>query len=418
MLSQTLQISFAKQQQLVSDDNNIVVNLFAIYVVSAEFSEGTLKSLNQSSTSHSQFEIKLRTTVPVAIALDISSAIILSPTETNLINNNGYDFFESIVIVENSKNYFDGDCLIATQTRCWQEFSIIIETNDCPTDSGLKFNGDYIFSSDFTCRDVENENTNSACNSYVNNSNPLPITMDSVDFSYTEACDAIIYQLDLSGDIDFYDDSSFSNDQTEFSAGDTVYTQVSVYGDMFEYEIFTPSIRQCFFCTSNSSDSLNGCWNSSSVNSGDIYSIQNDGLDYYTWTDYDTNSIVHFSFTLPFSAIGNVGKNFYVDCTLELSLGSNLTTQGSPRRALQSVKYSNTLLNTVGVGSYVDGDNDDHDKTSNDFFNPKTRKFWYGLSCILISILAVVCAACIIQKVKASRGKQSGEAAVEIVDSK
>ena len=205
MLSQTLQISFAKQQQLVSDDNNIVVNLFAIYVVSAEFSEGTLKSLNQSSTSHSQFEIKLRTTVPVAIALDISSAIILSPTETNLINNNGYDFFESIVIVENSKNYFDGDCLIATQTRCWQEFSIIIETNDCPTDSGLKFNGDYIFSSDFTCRDVENENTNSACTSYVNNSNPLPITMDSVDFSYTEACDAIIYQLDLSGDIDFYD---------------------------------------------------------------------------------------------------------------------------------------------------------------------------------------------------------------------
>ena len=398
-----------------------MVNLFAIYVVSAQFNEDVFDSSNHS---HSQFEIVVRTTVPMAIVLDVSTATLLSPTENSLIsNNNGNDLIDSITIIENTQDYFAGDCLVQTQAQCFQEFTIIIQTNDCPGDTGITFDGDYILSSDFMCRDTDNDNTNSACNSYVNNSNPLSITMDSIDFSYIEACDSTIYQVSVSGDIVFYNDNSFTNQENEFSAGDTVYTQVAVYDDMFDYAIFEMSIEQCFFCTSNDTYSLDSCWGSSQVDSSNIYTIQNDGLDYVSFSSFDTDSIVHFSFTLPFSQITNLGKNFYVDCNIELSLtptlnGSSATTQR--RRVLLSSSdpsVANTYSNVVGSGKYANDEDSENDSNngSDNIFDPNTKEFWYMISAVLGCILLVLCLIVCMVKARANLTKKYVKTAVEIV---
>ena len=425
MLSHQLSISFPKQQQTISDNNNVLVDLFTSNIVGATFVEGDI----------SEFELVLRTTVPVAIVLNASTATILSPTESDLINNNGgNDFIDSISIIENLDEYVSssGDCLIATNYRCWQEFSIIIQVNNCALDTGLTFDGDYYFSAEFTCRDtsgdgIVNQTEQDVCDEYLNvqegDANPYLITFESVNLQYTELCDATAYSVDWSGSVIFYDSDEFDNEDNEFTGGNTVYTRVSINDDVSNYDLFGMSIQECYVCVANINDSANlgdvstsGCLDTNYVDADQVYNLDEDGLDFELLNSNTNDTFEDFSFTLPVFASSSVNV-FYVDCVVELGLTSSgqgvRRRRRRTRRLLSAGFNGNTFENVVGYAFY---DNNGKDNKNPDVITPE---FWYiVIMCAILTVLVLVMLIAIWCVRKAKKGaKITREGAANIVAS-
>ena len=351
LVSHPLSIVFSKQSNIISNKDHVSIDLFTSNIIASVFIEESIE-FNTSA----KFILTLITSVPYFMSLNIDSALIISPQETELeTKNNNVDFISNYYIEEDSDSYVTSDdCLLQTEYRCFQKFSIVVEISQCPSDdSGLEFDGSYFFSADFDCIDTANP---TVCDEYLSDE-PLSITLDTVNLDYTEGCDSTLYQIDWSGDISFYSDDTFSETQSEFVFGDTVYTRVSIANDISNYNIFGMSIVQCYVCTSKISE------NDTSTVLESCLSPQADTSLFYTlpqdtdleFTNIDSNisdTIEDFSFILKPVA----DDVFYVDCTVELEVNnvlSNNERRVRSRLLLQSETLSNRFQSYVASGKIV-----------------------------------------------------------------
>ena len=350
MVSHPLSIVFSKQSNIISNKDDVSIDLFTSNIIASVFIEESI----ETNTS-AQFRLTLITSVPYFMSLNIDSALIISPQENELIiNNNNLDFISNYYIEEDSDSYVSSsDCLIQTEYRCFQKFSIVIEINQCPNDgNGLQFDGTYFFSADFDCIDATNNQN--ICDDYLSDE-PLSITLDSVNLDYNERCDSTLYEINWNGDITFYSDDTFNEIKSEFVYGDTVYTRVSINNDISNYDIFGMSIVQCYVCTSNISENgtsttLDTCL-SSQADTSLFYTLPQDtDLEFTNINSNISDTTEDFSFILKPVA----DDIFYVDCTVELEVNNVLNNNGRRSRVLfQSSGGSNRFQSYIGSGKAV-----------------------------------------------------------------
>ena len=209
----------------------------------------------------------------------------------------------------------------------------MVELSECPSATGLSFDGAYYFSADFNCIETSDP---SVCEEYLSDE-PLSVTLDTVNLDYSELCDSTLYEIDWNGEITFYSDDSFSSSEDTFVFGDTIYTRISINNDISNYQIFGMSIVQCYVCTSSindtSSDILSSCLDTSGiVDTSLFYSMPGDtGLEFTNIDSNISDAIEDFSFILPAVA----DDTFYVDCTVDLEV-NNVINNRRARLLMQS----------------------------------------------------------------------------------
>ena len=422
LFSHPLSIVFSKQKSIISNRDNVLIDLFTSNIISAEFVDS---EDSNGDTTISYFKLTLITTVPNFMSLNIDTAAILSPTLNDLkLNNGGIDFISDYYILEEDEIYdsgIGGNCLMETEYRCIQQFAIMIELSQCPQDGGgLTFDGNYYLSADFDCI---SEDT-SICDEYLSDE-PLSVTLDSVDLSYSESCDSTVYEIDWDGEIIFYNDNTFNetrssaNDNTlTFEFGDTVYVKISVENDVSNYGVFGMSIVQCYLCTSDVNESnfnsfeLSSCLDTSSVDQGLMYIIPDDtDLDYVLIDSDTSDEFEQFSFTLPTLA-DNV---FYLDCTVELQVENNERRRRTRSRSLSQTTTITTNGNVFEsfVGYAYATDNGNSSGGSDDKLF--SIHLIVGIVCGIIVVLLI--AGGIFLKYKIQDGKEAEIIATSTVTS-
>ena len=134
LISHPLEIIFSEKCcDLISSANNILLQSFTNTIISAQFFEEVANEEDNYNTSY--FELRLLTSVPYFMYLDNDNATLLSPSESDIeLNNGNTDFIKTMSVIERREDYIYGNdnCWTLTDSRCLQQFSIVIEIVDCP----------------------------------------------------------------------------------------------------------------------------------------------------------------------------------------------------------------------------------------------------------------------------------------------
>ena len=182
----------------------------------------------------------------------------------------------------------------------------------------VDLSGNYQFSFTPTCRNVDGE-SNQACDVFMTTLPDSGKVVLDVTSAFQDACDSLIFEMQLTGALTFYSDAAFSAAVTApFVIGqDTIYGKVTVdipsdvSGE--RYQFLDVSIEKIYVCTAaegvdltanlDAADGQGGCLSSGDIVDADgPYTVYGNGAvaEYQGSTDYGTvvtaNNEAAFSF--------------------------------------------------------------------------------------------------------------------------
>merc|ERR1711972_405183 len=173
----------------------------------------------------------------------------------------------------------------ASSFTCGQIFTATIPAV-CPEGESpiVDLSGKYQFSFTPTCRNVEGE-SNQACDVFMSTLPDSGKVVLDVTSAFQDACDSLIFEMQLTGALTFYSDAAFSAAVTApFVIGqDTIYGKVTVdipddvSGE--RYQFLDVSIENIYVCTAaegvdltanlDANNGLGGCLSSGDIVDGD-----------------------------------------------------------------------------------------------------------------------------------------------------
>ena len=431
LLSHSLEIVFDKKCcDLISNANNILLQSFTNTIISTQFVESN-EELESNNNVTGYFELRLLTSVPYFMYLDSNNATLLAPLEAEFESNNGdINFIENIHVIERDDDYVYGNsnCWILTDSRCFQQFSIIIEINQCPTDQGLQFGGEYFFASNFICNSDDGDSDyQSLCDKYASDQ-ALSILLPSVNLEYNELCDETVYEINFNDSLIIYESKEFDKIGDTFITGDKVFVRAQIDSSnngaqrLLGYNILDASIGECYLCSIGSDDDSDafvsvseyGCFNNSYTSQNEVYVITQDEFLNYTEINNNNNVTIDFSFDLPVT-----DDIFFVHCICDIELKQENTNDDARRRTrsrsrtlLQEQQLTGNVLTTV-VGSAINTGIVDSDVNDGNKDNSDTIYVLIGVIIGLVALLAIIVALVLFvrcKKHKSAANRKENEA--------
>jgi len=255
------------------------------------------------------------------------------------------------IVVEKTEGVNAG-CLSASSFTCGQIFTATIPAvcpdGDSPT---VDLSGDYEFSFTPTCRVDEDGDADEACTVFMSTlpESSKTVVLD-VSSAFQDACASLIFEMQLTGNLIFYSDATFSDSAavTDISAPfvigqDTIYGKVTVNipDDLSgDYQFLSVAIENIYVCTADpavdltanldSTTGLGGCLSSGDiVDAGGPYKVYGDGAveDYQGTTAYGTvvtaNNEAAFSFLTFDTPRATIAVHVHLLLTLEEGAAGN-----------------------------------------------------------------------------------------------
>jgi len=285
----------------------------------------------------------------------------------------------------------NSECLSASSFTCGQIFTATIPAV-CPEGESpiVDLSGKYQFSFTPTCRNVEGE-SNQACDVFMSTLPDSGKVVLDVTSAFQDACDSLIFEMQLTGALTFYSDAAFSAAVTApFVIGqDTIYGKVTVdipddvSGE--RYQFLDVSIEKIYVCTAaegvdltanlDAADGQGGCLSSGIVDADGPYTVYGNGAvaEYQGSTDYGTvvtaNNEAAFSFLTFDTPRETIAVHVHLLVTMvddadrrrqirrRMLLQESGTTGNAFRSYIGTVKVANAQAETEDVSDPV-GTND------------------------------------------------------------
>lgn len=294
--------------------------------------------------------ISLITWNPYFVRFDVGGATLLSPSVVNFPFIEGLHSITETPYVHASGTY--GDCMLTTPLRCFQRTVIGLNvSNSCPNGNNIVLTDQYRLDMSLHCNSTEfSAQDTDECNNYLSTGNIKHVLVQELQFNLP--CDGVDLSGALSGELRFYETSSYTNQITTvpdyLAEVDTAYIEIALSGSTpTTFEILEVKLVSVYLCTISQGDMSGmdpvtgdgGCIENVNVENGPLdkfyvlfmNGLPNNNLD-TTVALVNSGGVdkVRFQFQVP---IMNNRPVFYVHAQVQVSVLNST----SPIRRLLSV---------------------------------------------------------------------------------